>query len=451
MAENSSPSKIPKEDAATLRALAEEFRRTANFHLNLAKTYAKELVAALTRKKEELFAWEQHGLDALFAAGSNYYENYALYLKNKVAAHQQYHRLFSQKHNLIANSCAAGRLDTETVLAQVNAVVADAASSTENQLDSLQVVVDTLFVEYDQLKERFRQRSPEERRAELENMLERLVVASVALESQNQNVRTENSLYYHVREDAVYQQFERFLTDTRYTEGVFVQRWLSLVAARNAPERAAAWPRAEKQQGDFYEKLVNETVRVLKAQYGLRMELPTGLRHGDVYFNALQLAIERFYFDRLYAQIFALFDTPDNLRNNQRFTANCVLLRKLLAAKNQKLLEIDPKLGNATTFRESILWLEKAGHAKAPTDIVYCFVHAVRKLHAVLSQDNKVLSADVIFPYVVFCLAHSNLGQIHQLLQYLEYVAEKDMQSGEVGVCSSMIHAASLYITNYET
>eukprot|EP00477_Mikrocytos_mackini_P001457 GAHX01001566.1.p1 GENE.GAHX01001566.1~~GAHX01001566.1.p1 ORF type:complete len:622 (+),score=150.47 GAHX01001566.1:15-1880(+) len=378
-----------------------------------------------------------------------------------------------KKSNKKNSSIQSISKEEEAILLKANSIKIDEdIKLLEDNINSLQLVVDSLYIMYDKAKDHNKKLDPIERKKLLENILEDSSLACLPTAAlnplsamANKNHIVIDGITYFPYNDVLYDRLDLFLKDKRYREGLFVDRWISL-----CKKNIVNLLNSKNTTTDFYNKLINETLRILKTEYSLDIVFPEDEQFHEnkdiqTYFSILQLGVERFYFSRLKSDIVKVYN--DNTGTSIELgDANSIgrFKRKqgLISTKLEKgeFDVIGIKKDKFTIqeylqiFKEVMKEIETACRTSAPTDITYHLVNTVRLICEVLKGEvygkDEGLSADSIFPYIVFVLVYTNVNNISEVFWYLEKVAEKKTRSGEMGVCVSMTHAATVWINEYE-
>ena len=276
--------------------------------------------------------------------------------------------------------------------------------------------------------------------------------------------------------------FEEFLSNARFREGIFANRWVNIVKKdilsvkeRNkgkgenkennfSDESITKLSNISKKDFYFYDKLINETLKILVSEYNLPINTDDNLNSFTNKFEedqeklshaVLKIEIERYYFEKLSKDILSTLRTEEIISMDKLFDEKILILRGKFSDKDfAKYLGIEIELDKEIFyFGKAILELEKLNFVSAPIDIIFKLVSFVRSVCSTLEElgvESKALSADFLFPYLVYCVVNSEMKEAHMMFRYLEFVAEKSMSKGEMGLCSSMVNAVVIYIAGFE-
>lgn len=227
--------------------------------------------------------------------------------------------------------------------------------------------------------------------------------------------------------------FNSFILDQRHSPGILIHRWYSTIEkdAEVSPQSIT----------DFIEYLVAHLA---------------GFHMLDRKYNSVvSLFLERLIFPRIIINkelpLYTHQITSEDTEKDSKFAQNCNWMSKL----SQTQLDVNPNFqkreddSEEKPFQIAIDAIRNI-RKKVPTDVLFSILDCVRKINQCAqdyaTEDARV-TADDLFPMVVFVVANSDLDDINQRLGFLErYVKEKVKIFGEPAICLTLLQAAVAYI-----
>ena len=188
------------------------------------------------------------------------------------------------------------------------------------------------------------------------------------------------------------------------------------------------------------------------------------------------------------------------------FVINCEWMRNLSQSQVSIPSEYQKKYGISAQFNsrlaiknnmihpelpyfDAILSFNRAKNVYVPNDILYCFIEGLRLINSAAShykykndlmqkngkddekllgtideqkqidedeveevkKENVQLSADDLFPILVWIMVHCRVSDIHLRLGYLQKFLDENVKYfGEVGMCLSLVQAAAEFVRKKE-
>lgn len=227
--------------------------------------------------------------------------------------------------------------------------------------------------------------------------------------------------------------FNSFILDQRHSPGILIHRWYSTIEKDKEV--------TPKSITDFVEYLVAHLAgfHMLERRYN----------------NIISLFLERLIFPRVLINkevpLYTHQILPEDLAKDVTFVENCKWMRKL----TQNQLHVNPQFQKQESddgekpFQLAIDAICEV-RKKVPTDVLFSILDCVQKINqcaqSYASKDVRV-TADDLFPMVVFVVANAGLDDINQRLGFLErYIKEEVKFFGEPAICLSLLQAAVAYI-----
>lgn len=248
----------------------------------------------------------------------------------------------------------------------------------------------------------------------------------------------ENAFYYHEPTIDTQTKFNRLLIDERTKIGEFLNRWRRAV---ETDERIDL--------GSAILHLIPYVCSFLVEKY----DIPPHFR------RCLRLFVDRLLFPRIRGYkglpVFETLRTQRESDGDAIFTKYC---KRLRANGQQDIPEVfrkvsdtpfDPEVVSSNMpYYDAMQAMHDATRFVVPTDILHALLRALRLIHtdgqkyASEKGQRAALSADDLFPIVVFALTHSRIDDVNTRLGHLERFLPKSVKNfGEVGLTLCLIQA----------
>jgi len=248
----------------------------------------------------------------------------------------------------------------------------------------------------------------------------------------------ENAFYYHEPAIDTQTKFNRLLIDERTKIGEFLNRWRRAV---ETDERIDL--------GSAILHLIPYVCSFLVEKY----DIPPHFK------RCLRLFVDRLLFPRIRGYkglpVFETLRTKRESDGDAIFTKYC---KRLRANGQQDIPEVfrkvsdtpfDPEVVSSNMpYYDAMQAMHDATRFVVPTDILHALLRALRLIHtdgqkyASEKGQRAALSADDLFPIVVFVLTHSRIDDVNTRLGHLERFLPKSVKNfGEVGLTLCLIQA----------
>lgn len=440
--------------------------------------HTKDLRELRHKQKTDIKRWRKYAEIDLENMARTYYENKMLQCstKQQIAAIRQ--ELVAEKINQVQMVLDGAKIEEVpgTPLFDANGCFYDPQEvPLGHESEMLAVSVATMEQVINDLERQYtaRQREAERimtegaRGAKLKMLLEHACENRV--ESRSSDVAT--AFHYHPSDDNKNQvDFNCLVIDQRHSEGQLLLKW------RQRVEKLETIP--AKVLCQF---LIYLTEFLLKKYKIERVQK----RDGQEFHlkGPLDLYISRLIYPRITGRdrvpIMISLRTQRELEHDEQFAKKCLWMRSLSQGEvgvpelfqkemteeqrfqfnaRSKIL-LDPnaaeskkaKIRAVYPFASAILALNQARKHCVPGDLLHCFLEAIRKIHKgchEYSKDSKVnVTADDLFPIIVWVVIHSGLEDINMRLGHMERcLPEHIKHRGEGGICLSLVEAAVAYI-----
>jgi len=301
--------------------------------------------------------------------------------------------------------------------------------------ETMEQVVSALQEQYKaKKKEAERKKSREERRVILLEILE------LAYETRQiaRHSTKEHEFHWHPHDLQAPQQqsaqvlFNSFILDQRHSPGILIHKWYSTI---------------EKDTSVSPQSII-EFIEYLSAHLaGFHM---LERRHNQI----ISLFLERLIFPRILIckeiPLYTFQIQPEDLERDKKFIENCAWMCNL----TQDKLGMNPMFQKRDDDGEKPFQLAIDAISeikkKVPTDILFSILDTVRKINQ-CAQDYAIgdarVTADDLFPMVVYVVINSDLDDLNQRLGFLErYIKEEVKFFGEPAICLTLLQAAVAYI-----